>query len=121
MLHLTRRSWNGQTDQAIWTCVFLITLIGVVLIVPFAQSDPPGPGGGPEAAQSIRWAVACGPIGCLPALLTDNAHPAMINHARSFVADQARLRQTDEGTRRYARPRVGGVRIRSWVARRISS
>ncbi len=61
MLRLIRRSWNGQTDQAIWTCVFLITLIGVVVIVPFAQSDPPGPGGDPEIAQSIRRAVAFGP------------------------------------------------------------
>ena len=45
MLRLIRRSWNGETDQAIWICVFVITLTGIVVIVPFAQSDPPGSGG----------------------------------------------------------------------------
>lgn len=67
--------------------VFLIALIGIVLIVPFAQSDPPGSDGNPAIAMSIRRAVAFGPVDCLPALVNNNAHRAMIDHARSFVAD----------------------------------
>ncbi len=67
--------------------VVLITMIGVVVIVPFAQSDPPGSDGDPTIAMSTRRAVAFGPVDCLPALVNDNAHRVMINHARSFVTD----------------------------------
>ena len=67
--------------------VLLITMIGVVVIVPLAQSDPPTGQGNPEIAQAVRGAVGFGPVDVLPALAQDNKHRQMINHARSFVAD----------------------------------
>ncbi len=67
--------------------VAILALIGVVVIVPFAESDPPGGQGDPEIAQAVRGAVGFGKVDVLPAMAQDNKHRQMINHARSFVAD----------------------------------
>lgn len=79
--------------------VIALAVIGVLAILPFAQSDPPTDGpcdpGGPPAplpvnpglARTVRAAVGFGPTDVLPAVAGDENHQQMIGDGIGFCAE----------------------------------